>query len=464
MADIPLFSLEAEQSVLGGLFVSPVKFADVAAVLTAEDFSRHDHRLIFAAVQRLAAANTPMDLTTVGEWLESHGQCPEPVNLGYLVQLARETPSAANVLAYAEVVRSRSQRRKLLTLADQLAVWANAERDAGKVISQMRQALDALDSASPQGGLRPLADILPDVLAELDQRAHRTQALLGQSTGLGDLDTLLDGLCAGRLYVVAGRPSSGKSVLGLQLARQALLAQRQVAFFSLEMPESEVVHRLLAAEIPLNVGRIQSAKLSDPEWLALANRCEALKPAPLWIDASSEMTIGELQSRVRRLHRKTPLGLVVVDYIGLLDGDTGGSSYSNRVQEISSITRALKQLAKELDCPVVALAQLNRLLEQRADKRPILSDLRESGSVEQDADVVLMVYRDELHNPESPDKGCAELLIRKNRGGPVGVVNTLFDGAHCQFKPLAGPLPSHGSADTEPAAPRRRGFRRGGDQ
>lgn len=463
MADIPLFSLEAEQSVLGGLLVSPVAFADVAAVLTAEDFARHDHRLIFAAMQKLAGQQTPIDLVTVGELLESQGQCPDPVHMAYLVSLARDTPSAANVLAYARVVSSYSQRRKLLKLADQLAVWANAERDAGKVISQMRQALDALDSASPQGGLRPLASILPDVLAELDERAHRTQALLGQSTGLGDLDTLLDGLCAGRLYVVAGRPSSGKSVLGLQLARHALLAQRPVAFFSLEMPESEVVHRLLAAEIPLNVGRIQSAKLSDPEWLALANQCAALQPAPLWIDASSEMTIGELQSRARRLHRQVPLGLVVVDYLGLLDGDRAGNSdYSNRVQEISSITRALKQISKELDCPVVALAQLNRKLEERGDKRPILSDLRESGSVEQDADVVLMVYRDELHNPESPDKGCAELLIRKNRGGPVGMVTALFDGAHCQFKPLAGPLPSHGRAELD--APRRRGFRRGGDQ
>ena len=445
VTETPLFSREAEQCILGGLMVSPVSLAEVAVLVSPDDFVDHAHRLIFTAMQELAAKQTPIDLLTVGERLESQGHCPEPVPIDYLVHLARETPSAANVLAYAGLVSSRSQRRRLLKLADQLAVWTREEHDPAKVLAKMRAALDGVAEQHPLIGLRPLADLLPDVLADLDDRAHRTQALLGRPTGLADLDRLLDGLCAGRLYVIAGRPSSGKSVLGLQCAREALRDELRVAFFSLEMPAAEVVHRLLAADIPLALDKIQSARMSDGEWNALAHAAERLAPVGLWIDDTSSMTINDLLARARRLHRQAPVGLVVVDYIGLVDGERSGSGdYSNRVQEIGSITRALKQLAKELNCPVVALAQLNRKLEERADKRPILSDLRESGSVEQDADVVLMVYRDELHNPDSPDKGCAELLIRKNRGGKIGMV------------------PSRESTPAEP--PKRRGFRRGGDQ
>lgn len=461
MADPMLFSLEAEQSVLGGLFVSPVQFADVAAALRIDDFAQQDHRLVFAAMHTLVAQQTPLDLVTVGQLLERQGHCPEPVDMNDLIQMVRETPSAANVLAYAQVVSNRSRSRQLLALADQLAVWTRQERDPGKVITRLRQALDAMESQAPTIGLRALADLLPETLADLDERAHRTHELLGLPTGLPELDRLLDGLCAGRLYVVAGRPSSGKSVFGLQLARAALQAGQRVAFFSLEMPAAEVVHRLLAAETPLDLGRIQSARMSDGDWMQVAATSERLAPAGLWIDDSSQLGIGDLQARTRRLHRHAPLGLVVVDYIGLMDGEASNSKFSNRVQEVGDITRALKQLAKELNAPVVALAQLNRKLEDRTDKRPILSDLRESGSVEQDADVVLMVYRDEIHYPESPDAGCAELLVRKHRGGKIGMIPALFKGEHCQFLPLAGPLPSR---EIPQDAPKKRGFRRGGDQ
>jgi replicative DNA helicase len=457
VTDSPLFSREAEQSVLGGLFVSPVSFAEVAATVNASDFADYGHRLIFAAMQALAAKLTPIDLVTVSEWLESQGHCPEPVSLAYLITLARDTPSAANVLAYAGLVSSYSQRRRLLALADKMAIWAREERDPAITIARVQKALESALQGLTVMGLRPLSALLPEVIADLDERAHRTQALLGRKTGLPDLDRVLDGLCAGRLYIVAGRPSSGKSVLGLQVAREAVREGKNVAFFSLEMPETEVVHRLMAADIPLALEKIQSARMSDHEWNALAHAAERLAPIGLWIDATSAMTISELLSRARRLHRQAPLGLVVVDYLGLIDGDRGGNSeYSNRVQEISSITRALKQLAKELDCPVVALAQLNRKLEERADKRPILSDLRESGAIEQDADVVLMVYRDELHNPESLDQDCAELHVRKNRGGKIGMIPALFQGEHCQFLPLAGPLPSHEAPAPDP--PRRRKF------
>lgn len=456
-----LFSREAEQAVIGGLFVSPAELSRVAEIIAVGDLGNETHRKIYAAMLALAKAGDPVDIVTVAERLDSDA-CLDDSDMAYMAVMANTTPSAANVLGYAEVIRKYAQRRALLRLAGQLSDWAQRERDPEKILSDLRTAMDAISSHQPTKGLRALADIMPEVLDALDERANRTQALLGQQTGLPDLDRLLDGLCDGRLYVVAGRPSSGKSVLGLQLAREAVLRDKRVAFFSLEMPASEVVHRLMAADIPLDLGRIQSARLQPPEWDSVTTCVERLTPKTLWIDDSGSLAIGDLLSRTRRLHRAAPLDLVVVDYIGLLDGERSGGDYSNRVQEIGSITRALKQLAKELCCPVVALSQLNRTLEQRGDKRPILSDLRESGSVEQDADVVLMVYRDELHNPNSPDKNCAELIVRKNRGGMIGTVPTVFRGEHCQFLPLAGSLPSR---EAPPEAPKQSsGFCRRGPQ
>lgn len=455
-----LFSREAEQAVIGGLFVSPAELAGVAEIVAVSDLGNETHRKIYAAMLALAKAGDPVDIVTVAEHLEGSA-CLDDSDMAYMALLARDTPSAANVLSYAEVVRKYAQRRALLRLSGQLSDWAQRERDPEKILSDLRAAMDVIASNQPTRGLRALADIMPEVLDALDERANRTQALLGQQTGLQDLDRLLDGLCDGRLYVVAGRPSSGKSVLGLQLAREAVLRDQRVAFFSLEMPAAEVVHRLMASDIPLDLEKIQSARLEPHEWDSVTTCVERLTPKGLWVDDSGSLGIGDLVSRARRLHRSAPLGMVVVDYIGLLDGERSGD-YSNRVQEISTITRALKQLAKELCCPVVALSQLNRTLEQRADKRPILSDLRESGSVEQDADVVLMVYRDELHNPDTPDKGCAELIVRKNRGGKIGTVPTVFRGEHCQFLPLAGALPSRNAPPEEP--PKRNGFCRRGPQ
>ncbi len=412
-------------------------------------------------MQALAAQQQPIDLLTVAEAMESSGQLRDS-DFAYLGVMVRDTPSAANVLAYAVMVRNYAQRRRLLALAEQLATWTREQPDPAHTLTQLRAAIDGVESGQTLGGPKSLADLLPGILADLDDRAHRTKALLGLSSGLADLDRLLDGFCPGRLYVIAGRPGSGKSVFGLQTVRAALLAGQRALLFSLEMPAAEVVHRLLAAEIPLPLGSLQSARLSPPEWGEVADAAIRLSPQPLWIDDSSQLAIADLQSRARRLHRIAPLHLIVVDYIGLMDGERRGGDYSNRVQEISSITRALKQLAKELAVPVLALSQLNRTLEQRGDKRPILSDLRESGSVEQDADVVGFVYRDELHNPDSPDKDCAEFIVRKNRSGKTGMIPLRFDGEHCRFQPLAGPLPSHNAAPPEDKPYARRKFTRSG--
>lgn len=452
MAD--LFSSEAEQSVIGGLLVSPVAFSDVAALLSASDFAVEFHRRLFSAIAMLSGENQPVDVLTVCERLEAQNQLT-PVEFAACAAMMRDTPSAANVLAYAGIVRSYARRRKLLALADQLATWTRDERDAEAVIAKLRAAIERMDTGVDRTGPRPLADLLPDVLDGLDERANRTPGLLGLSSGLPDVNRLLDGFCPGRLYVIAGRPGSGKSVFALNALRAALDAGRRALLFTLEMPASEAIHRLLSAEVPLPLGDLQSARLSPDDWTALIDTYSRLRFQPLWIDDSSQLNIADLLARARRIHRTAPLDLIVVDYIGLVDGERNGNQ-SNRVQEIGSITRALKQLAKELSVPVLALSQLNRTLEQRGDKRPILSDLRESGSVEQDADVVMFVYRDELHDSESQDKGCAELLVRKNRSGKLGTIPLRFDAEHCRFQSLDGPMPSWSHPATEP---KRRGFR-----
>jgi replicative DNA helicase len=396
---------------------------------------------------------------TVAERLEAtSGLTPE--EFSGLAVLARDTPSAANVLAYAGLVRNHASRRRLLAASTAIADCAKTLPDVEQSLLKARALLDAIDADRPTDGPQELAALMPDVLQDIDDRAHRTKGMLGLPTGLVDVDTLLDGLCPGRLYVLAGRPGTGKSVFGLQAMRAVIAIGKRAALFTLEMPAAEVIHRLLASEIPLPLDLLQAARLTDGDWGDLIATSNRLAQQPLYLDDSSQISIADLQARSRRLHRRAPLDLIVVDYIGLMDGEPG--SKQNRTLEVGTISRGLKQLAKELSLPVLALSQLNRTLEQRGDKRPILSDLRESGSIEQDADVVMFLYRDDLHNLDSPDAGCAELLIRKNRAGPNNrMIPLRFDGPHCRFQSLAGGLPSRNIVPAEPIAPRRRGWNRG---
>lgn len=451
-----LRSLESEMAVIGGLFLDPGRFAEVAEIVSHDDFSTPHHRLIFSCMAALAKAGQPVDLVTTAEWLETHGQLEDAGGFAYLGVMARDTPSAANVTAYARLVRNYARRRALLNLSHQLGQWTLAEPDVEAVLSRLDRELRAMDAATPTTGPRLLGDWLPDVLTQLEDRSQRRPGTrLGLSMGLGDVDDKLDGFCPGRLYVVAGRPGHGKSVFGLQAARGAVAAGRDALLFSLEMPGHEIVHRLLAAEHPMDYALLQSARMSAPDWLGLTETAARLAPARLWIDDSSSLTLAELLTRARRLHRKRPLGMIVVDYLGLVTGERS----DRRDLEVGSISRALKSLAKELELPVLLLAQLNRELERRPNKRPMLADLRESGAVEQDADVVLFVYRDELYNPDTLDKGCAELIVGKQRAGTTGTIPLVFRGEHCTFLPLAGPLPSQKqfSVDARPA-PRRRGI------
>lgn len=435
-----LFSLEAEQALIGGIFVSPVAFDDVAERVTADEFHDPRHRVTFSVIAELAAEKLPIDLVTVAEKLEDAGRLAD-VEWAYLVTLARDTPSAANVLAYADLVRSRAKRRKLVDLGLSLQQWAR-EETAEAALSKLADAVSGLDASAPESA-KLIKDFLAPLIDRMD-RLHNGQPVDNQAmpTGLRDLDALLNGgIRAGQLIVIAARPAMGKSVLGFQIASRIAREERLSALvFSLEMTGEELTEREIAArgDIPLQV--LKSGQLGDDDWARLASATTKISGTKVWIDETPGLSLQALQARTRRMHRQHRLGLVVVDHIGLMSVD---GRHETRQQEVSKISRELKNLAKELQCPVIALSQLNRELEKRGIKRPILSDLRESGEVEQSADVICFIYRDEVYNPDSPDKGCAELIIGKQRGGKIGMVPVAFIGEHSKFVDLSGPLPSN---------------------
>jgi replicative DNA helicase len=439
-----LFSEEAEIAVLGGLMLAPDKIPAVRERLHSGDFVDFRHKLVWKAIMTVHDSGLAVDLVTVMEQMERDGTLPHPVEMAYIMVLAKETPSAANVESYAKLVHSYALRRGLTALSETMTQWAHDDKDALGIIGKVREHLDRLDNVDPQQGPRAVGEVMIEALQELDLRAQRPPGLTGLSTGLLDLDNLLDGLQAGRLYIVAARPAMGKSVLVMQLAREAVRNDRAVAFFSLEMPGDELCKRMWAMETQIDYGRIQNAQLQPAEWTSLCDVTTAMRNTKLWIDETSGLALADVLNRVRRLHRIQPLSLVIVDYIGLLKGPSAG----NREQEVAAMSRAFKLLAKELKIPVIVVAQLNRGVEGRVDKRPNLSDLRESGALEQDADCVLMLYRDEVYDPASPDKGCAEILIRKQRAGKIGTVAAQFQGEFCRFNNLAGGLPSAQSSQS----------------
>ena len=445
-----LHSVEAEQSVIGGLLIDPSQIPDVSKILKPEDFTGDLERKVFRALVEMDAAKIGVDGVTVCEFLEDRGAL-ENGDMSTVFVMTRDTLSAANVLAYAGTVRDRARRRALVSLGGHLQRWAVDDGDAEKTLLRLKQSLDALDDAAEPGGLVPLRELLADCVDVIDQR-YNGVAPQGMPTGLMDLDGLIHGLQPGKLYVVAARPGMGKSVLGLQFAEGAVCREgKSAAFFTAEMPSAEQAERLLASMGRIDLDAIQTGKLSDSDWPRLAAATASLSSANLWFDETPAPRLSDILSKARRLHRREGLGLVVVDHAGLVEG-----AGETREQRQADVGRALKALAKELSCPVVALLQLNRRIEERADKRPLLSDGRDSGEWEQSADVFIGLYRDEVYNPESPDKGCAELLIRKNRGGKLGMIAAAFLGQYQRFEPLAGGLPSSHGAAVVPI--RRRGI------
>lgn len=446
----PVFSLEAEQALLGGILVSPVAFSEVADRVSAEDFYTTKHKTAFLAMEALAYSNTPIDIMTIADRLEADGNLGDG-DWAYLATLVRDTPSAANVIAYADIVRGKAKRRRLVAIGLELQAWAR-EGDAETALSRLSDALSAAGADSPTSA-RLMKDFLPQLIEGIDKAASGiTSASPPIPTGLPDLDALLDGgIRAGQLVVVAGRPAMGKSVLGMQIASRVAREQRaHTLVFSLEMTGGSLAQREIAARGTIPLSTLRTGALDEGQWARLSSASAVISEARIWIDETPSLSLPTLQARARRMHRQHPLGAVIVDHIGLMCAD---GRPENRQQEVSKIARELKGLAKELKCPVIALSQLNRGLEQRQNKRPMPSDLRESGEIEQSADVIISIYRDEVYNPESLDRGCAELIVGKNRDGRIGTVPVAFLGEISTFATLSGPLPS--SAFKSAPSPRR---------
>jgi len=433
---VPPQSVEAEQSVLGGLMLEGQAWDRVADKITEADFYRKEHRLIFRAIGALAEESSPADVVTVSEWLDKHQELQNAGGLAYLASLANNTPSAANIGAYANIVRERAILRNLIQTASRIAgsAYSPEGQSASDILDFAERSIFDISEqgAHRRGGFSPLKTLLTKAVDRIDTLFRSESAITGVSSGFKDLDDMTSGLQAGDLVIVAGRPSMGKTSLAMNIAESAAVGSKlPVAIFSMEMPGEQLAMRMMASLGRINAHKVRTGKLEDDDWPRLTHAIGMLAEAPMFIDDTPALTPLELRTRARRLKREHGLGLIVVDYLQLMQAP---ESSENRATEISGITRSLKGLAKELGVPVIALSQLNRSLEQRPNKRPVMSDLRESGAIEQDADVILFIYRDEVYNEDSQDKGTAEIIIGKQRNGPTGKVKLTFLGEYTRFE------------------------------
>ena len=441
---LPPHSVEAEQSVLGGLLLDNTAWDKIADMIGESDFYRADHRLIYRHISKLIGNSRPADVITVSESLESTRELEGIGGLAYLGALAQNTPTAANIRRYAEIVRERAIMRKLAEVGTDIAETAYNPmgKEAGQLLDEAESKVFAISEEGARGkqGFLDMQPLLTQVVERIDMLYNRDNPsdVTGVPTGFTDLDRMTSGLQPGDLVIVAGRPSMGKTSLALNMGEHvALETGMPVGVFSMEMGASQLVMRMLGSVGKLDQHKVRTGRLADEDWRKLTDAVGRLNDAPIHIDETAALNALELRARARRLHRQYgKLGLIVVDYLQLMSASSQGE---NRATEISEISRGLKALAKELNVPVVALSQLNRSLEQRPNKRPVMSDLRESGAIEQDADLILFIYRDEVYNPDSPDKGKAEVIIGKQRNGPIGTVTLVFQGEYTRFANFADP-------------------------
>ena len=439
---LPPHSVEAEQSVLGGLLLDNSAYERIGDVLSEGDFYRSDHRRIFRHIIKLLDRNRPADVVTVDESIKSSEDRDETGGLAYLGALAQSTPSAHNIRRYAEIVRERAVMRRLVQVGTEIADTAlnPMGRDVGQLLDEAESKVMQIAEAGSRGreGFVQIQPLLTQVMERIDTLFHSENKsdVTGVPTGYRDLDERTSGLQEGDLVIVAGRPSMGKTAFALNIAEHVAVDNRlPVAVFSMEMSGTQLAMRMLGSVGRLDQHKMRTGRLTDDDWNKLTNAVGKLHDAPIHIDETPALNSLELRARARRLHRQYgKLGLVVVDYLQLMQASTTGE---NRATEISEISRSMKALAKELRVPVVALSQLNRGLEQRPNKRPIMSDLRESGAIEQDADLILFIYRDEVYNPETADKGKAEIIIAKQRNGPIGTIDLTFLGQYTRFENYA---------------------------
>jgi replicative DNA helicase len=442
---IPPHSVEAEQSVIGGLLLENEALDKVADILAPNDFYRHDHKTIFLHIVKLVEHNKPADIVTVAESLENNAELSEVGGLAYLATLAQSTPTAANIRRYAEIVHERAVMRQLVTVGSGIAESAYMPngRDAQQLLDEAEAKIFQIAEGGRKTseGFTDIKVLLPQVADRIDMLFSRDNPsdVTGIPTGFADLDSMTSGLQPGDLVIVAGRPSMGKTAFAINIAENvALDTGLPVAIFSMEMPSTQLAMRMIGSVGRLDQHRMRTGRLEDEDWEKLTTALGKLNEAPVFIDEGSGLSSFDVRARARRLHRQCgKLGLIVLDYLQLMTAPAGRQT-ENRATEISEISRSLKALAKELNVPLIAISQLNRSVDQRPDKRPVMSDLRESGAIEQDADIIMFVYRDEYYHPDSTDKGTAEIIIAKQRNGPVGRVRLTFLGQHTRFENFTG--------------------------
>ncbi len=438
---IPPHSIEAESSVLGGLLLDNGAWDRVGDLLVDSDFYRYEHRLIYGATGALINASKPADVITVFEHLQNQGKADEAGGLAYLNSLAQYVPSASNIRRYAEIVRERSILRKLVSASDEIATNAfNPQgRAVDKILDEAEQKIFNIgeEGSRMKQGFQSMDSLVVKLLDRVQEMADNPNDITGVPTGFYDLDRMTSGLQAGDMVVLAARPSMGKTAFAINIAEHVALNEGlPVAVFSMEMGASQLAVRIVGSIGRIDQGHLRTGKLSDDEWPRLTEAIERLRTVSLHIDETPGLTTSELRANARRLARQCgKLGLIVVDYLQLMSGSS--TAGDNRATELGEISRGLKMLAKELQCPVIALSQLNRSVETRTDKRPMMSDLRESGAIEQDADIIMFIYRDDYYNKDSREPGVAEIIIGKQRNGPTGTVKLAFLKPLTRFESLA---------------------------
>jgi len=433
---VPPNSIEAEQAVLGGIMLDNQAWDKVADIIIDTDFYRKDHRIIFAGIAALAEDNNPCDVVTVSEYLDNRGELDSAGGLEYLATLANETPGAANVRAYAKILRERSTLRSLISAGNVISgnAYSTDGRSATELVDEAERLVFEIAEKGSRGkvGFQSLKKILPATVDRIDLLHQSDGDITGISTGFTKFDELTAGLQSGELIIIAGRPSMGKTTLAINIAENAAIgAKVPTAIFSMEMPSQQLAFRMISSLGRVDQTHLRTGNFPDEDWSRINTAVQLMSDAPIFIDDTPALSPTEIRARSRRLKREHGLGLIVVDYLQLMQ--VHGST-ENRATELSEISRSLKALAKELELPIIALSQLNRSVEQRPDKRPVMSDLRESGAIEQDADLIVFIYRDEVYNPEGGKKGIADITIAKQRNGPIGDFPLTFVGRFTKFE------------------------------
>ena len=445
---LPPHSIEAEQSLIGGLLIDNAAWDRIGDVVRETDFYRDDHRRIFRHIGKLIQMGRPADVVTVYESIEQSNEVDQTGGLGYLGEIANATPSAANIRRYAEIVRERAILRQLVTVGDEIAGNAlnPAGRDVKALLDDAEQRIFQIAEAGNRSnnGFVPIQPLLGEVVERMETLLARDSQsdITGVATGFVDLDRLTAGLQPGDMLVVAGRPSMGKTAFALNIAEHVGVELRlPVAIFSLEMSGPQLATRFLSSVGRIDQTKLRTGRLTDDEWDRMTVALGKLHEAPIHIDETGAINSTDLRARARRLHRQFgKLGLIIIDYLQLMSSNHDGE---NRATEISEISRSIKALAKELQVPIIALSQLSRKVEERNDKRPLMSDLRESGAIEQDADIIMMMYREEYYKPDTQDKGIAEVIIAKHRNGPTDTVRLTFLGEYTKFENFASGSAGH---------------------